>query len=240
MSQTVTLRIYRRDPDLDPAPKYQNYQIELTPGLTVLMALYHVLENVDKTLAFRSSCRSAVCGSCGMHINGKNRLACETQVAPLGNEIVIEPLPHLPVLKDLVVDMTSFWTKYERVRPYLISLNAPPPSGKERLQSPEDRKKIDSFIDCILCACCHSSCSLDWWDKEYLGPAALGKAYRFVADSRDEGGIERLKIVANEEGVFRCHTIFNCTEECPKQISPTFGIQEMKKKVLVAKLTGKM
>jgi succinate dehydrogenase / fumarate reductase iron-sulfur subunit len=238
MADTAKITIYRRDPDLDTKPKYQTYEIEAQPGLTVLMALYHILENVDKTIAFRSSCRSAVCGSCGMHINGKNRLACETQVSALGNEVLIEPLPHLPVLKDLVVDMSSFWTQYEKVRPYLISLKAAP--EKERLQSPQDRKQIDEFIDCILCACCHSSCSLTWWDKDYIGPAALGKMWRFVADSRDEGGIERLKIVADEEGVFRCHTLFNCTEECPKRISPTLGIQELKKKVLVAKLTGKL
>jgi succinate dehydrogenase / fumarate reductase iron-sulfur subunit len=238
MSQAVTLRIYRRDPDLDPKPRYQNYQIELQPGQTVLMALYHLLENVDKSLAFRASCRSAVCGSCGMHINGKNRLACETQLAPLGKEVVVEPLPHLPVLKDLVVDMTTFWDKYEKVRPYLITLKPTP--EKERLQSPAQREKIDEFIDCILCACCHSSCSLDWWDKEYLGPAALAKMWRFMADSRDEGELERLRIVASEEGVFRCHTIFNCTEECPKKISPTFAIQEMKKRVMVAKVMGRL
>ena len=238
MSQTITLRIYRRDPDIDTAPKYSTYQIEPQPGQTVLMALYHILENVDKTIAFRASCRSAVCGSCGMHINGKNRLACETQLSALGNEVVVEPLPHLPVLKDLVVDMTTFWDKYNKVRPYLISIKNPP--DKERLQSPQDRKQIDEFIDCILCACCHSACSLDWWDKEYLGPAALAKMWRFMADSRDEGELERLKIVASEEGVFRCHTLFNCTEECPKKISPTLAIQQMKKRVLVAKLTGKL
>ena len=238
MSQTITLRIYRRDPAINTTAKHQNYQVELQPGQTVLMALYYLLENVDKTLAFRASCRSAVCGSCGMHINGKNRLACETQLSILGTEVLIEPLPHLPVLKDLVVDMSTFWERYERVRPYLISLQEPP--EKERLQNVPDRKKIDEFIDCILCACCHSSCSLDWWDKEYLGPAALAKAYRFLADTRDEGGVERLKIVANEEGVFRCHTLFNCTEECPKRISPTYAIQEMKKEILWAKLAGKL
>ncbi len=240
MTDSIKLTIYRRDPDLDTAPKYQTYEIQPEPGQTVLMALYHILENVDKSLAFRASCRSAVCGSCGMHINGKNRLACETQLAPLGNEICIEPLPHLPVLKDLVVDMSSFWRKYEKVRPYLITLKEPPASGKERLQSIPDRKKIDDFIDCILCACCHSACTLDAWSDGYLGPAVLAKAYRFVADTRDEGGAERLKLVGSEEGVLRCHTIFNCTEECPKRIPITFGIQEMKKKVVWGKLTGKM
>ncbi|MBI5651384.1 MAG: succinate dehydrogenase iron-sulfur subunit [Chloroflexi bacterium] len=238
MTDSIKLSIYRRDPDLDTAPRYQTYEIQPEPGQTVLMALYHILDNVDKSIAFRASCRSAVCGSCGMHINGQNRLACETQLAPLGNEILIEPLPHLPVLKDLVVDMTAFWDKYEKVRPYLIAMKNPP--EKERLQSPAQRKRIDEFIDCILCACCHSTCTLDAWSNDYLGPAALAKAYRFVADTRDEGGVERLKIVASEEGVFRCHTIFNCTEECPKKISPTFAIQEMKKKVLVAKFSGKM
>jgi succinate dehydrogenase / fumarate reductase, iron-sulfur subunit len=237
MTQAITLKIYRRDPDLDKAPRHQAYRIELQPGLTVLMALYHVLENVDKTIAFRASCRSAVCGSCGMQINGRNRLACETQLSTLGDEVWIEPLPHLPVLKDLVVDMTTFWDKYARVRPYLIAAKNP---ERERLQSPAERKRLDEFIDCILCACCHSSCSLDWWDKEYLGPAALAKMYRFMIDSRDEGEIERLKMVADEEGVFRCHTLFNCTEECPKQISPTQAIQMMKKRILFYKLAGKL
>lgn len=237
MSQTVTLKIYRFDPEVDTAPHYQSYQVPLEPGMTVLLGLYYVLENMDKTLSFRSSCRSAVCGSCAMHINGKNRLACETQLSSLGDRVLVEPLPHLPVIKDLVVDMTSFWEKYEKVRPYLITLTAPP--QKERLQSPEQRKKLDEFIDCILCACCHSSCSLDWWDKNYLGPAALTKAYRFLIDSRDEGAAERLRIVANEDGIFRCHTIFNCTEECPKKISPTVAIQEMKRRVLLGKLTGR-
>jgi len=172
-----------------------------------------------------------------MHINGKNRLACETQLSSLGDQVLVEPLPHLPVIKDLVVDMTTFWEKYEKVRPYLITFTAPP--QKERLQTPEQRKKLDEFIDCILCACCHSSCSLDWWDKNYLGPAALAKAYRFLIDSRDEGAIERLRLVANEDGLFRCHTIFNCTEECPKKISPTVAIQEMKRRVLLGRLAGR-
>lgn len=238
MSETVNLKIYRYDPESDAQPRYQTYEITPEPGMTVLLALFYVLENVDKTLSFRYSCRSAVCGSCAMHINGRNRLACETQLSTLGNEVVIEPLPHLSVLKDLVVDMTPFWEKYEKVRPYLITLTQTP--EKERLQSIEDRKKIDEYIDCILCACCYSSCSLDWWDKDYLGPAALTKAYRFLADSRDEGGTDRLRLVANEDGLFRCHTIFNCTEECPKKISPTQAIQEMKKQVIVKKLTGKL
>lgn len=237
MSQTVTLKIYRFDPEVDAAPRYQSYQVPLEPGMTVLLGLYYILENIDKTLSFRSSCRSAVCGSCAMHINGRNRLACETQLSALGDQVLVEPLPHLPVIKDLVVDMTSFWEKYEKVRPYLITLTAPP--QKERLQTPEQRKRLDEFIDCILCACCHSSCSLDWWDKNYLGPAALTKAYRFLIDSRDEGAAERLRIVANEDGIFRCHTIFNCTEECPKKISPTVAIQEMKKRVLLGRLTGR-
>ena len=160
--------------------------------MTVLLALFYILENVDKTIAFRYSCRSAVCGSCAMHVNGRNILACETQVSTPGQRrSPSSRCPHLTVIKDLVVDMTPFWDKYEKVRPYLITLSKDP--EKERLQSIADRKKIDEFIDCILCACCYSSCSLDWWDKDYLGPAALAKAYRFVADSRDEATLERLR-----------------------------------------------
>lgn len=238
MAETTLFKLYRFDPDVDKEPRYQTYQVPTPPGQTVLLGLYHILENLDKTISFRSSCRSAVCGSCAMHINGRNRLACETQVSTLGPEVLVEPLPHLPVIKDMVVDMAGFWEKYERVRPYLITLSPDPET--ERLQSPADRKKIDEFIDCILCACCHSSCSLDWWDKEYLGPMALAKAYRFLADSRDEGKAERLRLVATEDGLFRCHTIFNCTEECPKKISPTLAIQQMKRQVLIGKLTGKL
>ncbi len=238
-NQNVTLKAYRYDPDVGQEPRYDSYQVPIDETTTVLEALYYILERVDGSLSFRSSCRSAVCGSCAMFINGMNRLACRTQIVALNSrEVRIAPLPHLPVIKDLVVDMAGFWEKYERVRPYLITTVASP--DKEWPQSEEERKAIEEAIDCILCACCHSSCTMSWWDKGYLGPAALLKAYRFAADSRDQAGLERLRLVANEDGVFRCHTIFNCTEDCPKGLSPTFAIQELKKRVLWKKLTFQM
>jgi len=174
-----------------------------------------------------------------MNINGANRLACETQLGSLKPPIIVKPLPHLPLIKDLVTDLTSFFENYERIRPYLITLSEPP--AKERLQSPEDRKKLDNYIDCILCACCTTACTVTVGSPNtYIGPAALTKAYRFIVDSRDEAQAERLRLVANEDGVFRCHTIFNCTEDCPKNISPTKAIQEIKKMIMGRALTGRL
>ena len=204
-------------------------QYRIGPGMTVLEAIFEVLEKQDGSIAFRYACRGAICGSCAMFINGSHRLACGTQVTSLNTtEITISPLPHLPLIKDLAVDMTPFFDNYEAIKPYLIA-NTPPPE-KERLQSPDQRKAIDEAIDCILCGICYSSCPVVWTNKDYLGPSALLKAYRFVADSRDEGLKERLATVGTEKGVWRCHTIFNCSEACPKGINPTNAIQQLKKR----------
>lgn len=206
----------------------------LGKGTNVLEALFHILEKYDPTLSFRYSCRGAVCGSCAMYINGRYRLACNTMVDSLkGDRITVSPLPGLQVIKDLVVDMTSFFQKIEKVRPFLSVLESAP---VEILQSPEDREKLDIIVDCILCAACYSACPVDWMNKEYLGPAALNKAYRFVADSRDSAARERLALVDNDNGIWRCHSIFNCTEACPKKISPANSIVQLRRHAVLKKV----
>ena len=231
MLKAVTLKVFRFDPQIDQEPYFQEFDIPLRPSMTMLDGLFHILEEQDHTLSFRFACREGVCGSCALFINGSYRLACQTQFANLQTEIVVvNPLPHLPLIKDLVVDMTPFFEKYELIMPYLKKLTAPP--EKEHLQSPTQRKKINEVVDCILCGCCHSACPMTWINKEYLGPAALTKAYRFVADNRDEASPERINIVNTEVGIWRCHTTFNCAEACPKMINPTASIQALKRRAV--------
>jgi len=195
--------------------------------MTVLDALFQVLEEKDGSLAFRYSCRSAVCGSCASFINGRPRLACETQLGTLGSMVTIGPLPHLPVIRDLVVDLHSFYQKIDMLKLYFEAREPSP--EKEFIQTPKDREAIDTAIDCIDCGACFSSCPLTWTDPKYPGPAAFVKAYRFIADSRDTGGIERLRAVGCEDGIWRCHTVFNCADACPKSINPTYFIQQLKR-----------
>lgn len=231
----ANLKVFRFDPEVDKETRFDRYQVDARKGMTVLEALFDVLENQDGSLAFRYACRGAVCGSCAMHINGLYRLACQTQISELGSsEIVVQPLGHLPIIKDLVVDMTSFFEKYEQVMPYLM--NSAPAPERERLQTIKDRSKIDEQLDCILCACCHASCTMTLTDEKYLGPAILLKVDRFASDSRDEARPMRLKAVDSEHGVWRCHTIFNCAEACPKQINPTHAIARLKRGAIVRKL----
>ena len=231
----VTYHVFRFDPEVDKESRYETFPVSAREGMTVLDGLIYILENLDNSLALRFSCREGVCGSCAMFINGSYRLACQTQLAELhADDVYVSPLPHLPVIRDLVVDMTRFFEKYEKVVPYLLNSEKPP--EKEWLQSQQDRKKIDEVIDCILCASCYSSCPMVWTDGRYLGPAAMTKAYRFVADSRDRGARQRLSVVDSEDGVWRCHTIFNCVEACPKNINPTYAIQQMKKKAVIKRL----
>ncbi len=223
----VTFKIERFDPDQDTAPHYQTYEVTTEKEMSVLEALFYIVENLDGTLAFRYSCRGAVCGSCAMRINGQNRLACQTLIKTLrAKTITVSPLPHLPIIKDLVVDMDRFFAKYEKIQPYLINNSAAP--EKERTQTIAARTKIDEMINCILCGACYSACTVAATDPEFLGPAALTKAYRFLADSRDDARAERLKLVSGEHGALRCHTIFNCAEACPKYIVPTYSIQKLK------------
>jgi len=228
MAETAKFEIFRFDPENDKAPRFQKFDVPLTPGLTILDALFHIQDYIDPSLCFRVSCRAGICGSCAMHVDGEYRLACETQAGIAKNKrIVIRPLAHLPIIRDLVVDMAPFWAHYKRILPYLMPGNAPP--EKERLQTPSDRAKLDILVDCILCASCHSSCPMTQSDEAYLGPAALVKANRFVVDSRDDAVEQRLQIVADEHGVFRCHTVFNCSEACPKDVDPAGSIAHLKR-----------
>jgi succinate dehydrogenase/fumarate reductase iron-sulfur protein len=222
-----TFKIQRFDPEVDRAPHFDTFKVEIAGSMSVLEALFYILENLDGTLSFRYSCRGAVCGSCAMYINGRNRLACQTLIKTLRTRVItVSPLPHQPIIKDLVVEMDRFFEKYERIKPYLTNNSAPP--LKERLQSIKQRARIDEMINCILCGACYSACSLAATDAEFLGPAALTKAYRFLADSRDSAQKERLAEVKGEHGAYRCHTLFNCGEVCPKKIVPTYSIQKLK------------
>ena len=229
MNKFVTLEILRYDPDKDKKAYYQSYKVELRkPGMLMLAALNQIKWEQDPTLTFRRSCREGVCGSDGMNINGVNMLACMTKVEDLGTDhIVLQPLPGMPVMRDLVVDISDFITKFITVKPYIIR-NSPMPD-KEIYQSPEDRKLLDGLYECILCGCCSSSCPSYWYDKEYLGPNAFLRAWRYLIDSRDEGADERLPILNDKHGVWRCHTIYNCVEACPKELNPTKAIVGIRK-----------
>lgn len=226
----VTLRIQRYNPEKDSEPYYQDFTLEVQDDRErILDLLNQVKWNFDGTLTFRRSCAHGVCGSDGIRINGRNRLACSVLLRDVNYKkpIVIEPLPAMPIIKDLVVDMSDFYKKYEAVKPYLIN-NSPPPEH-ERLQKNEDAEKLFEAAKCILCACCTTSCPSTWSNNNYIGPAALLKAYRFAFDTRDEAANERLDIVDNPDGLWRCHTIFNCVEACPKEINITWHISQLKK-----------
>lgn len=228
-----TFRIFRFNPEQDKEPRYREYQVECPKGSTVLDALNEIKWRHDGTLSYRRSCRHGICGSCAMTINGKNNLACESQVDTLKGVIWVEPLRSFPIIKDLIVDMEPFYERLKAVKPYFMA--GTPPTDKERLQSPEQRKLLDGSYECILCGCCTSSCPSYWADKDFLGPAALLKAYRFVFDSRDGGAQERLVVLDNKHGLWRCHTIFNCAEACPKGLNPTWAIGKLKQKVIKEK-----
>lgn len=224
----IVFEIFRFDPDTDSKPRFQSYEIEKRPALTVLQGLLDIQAKLDPTLAFRSACRAAICGSCAMHINGVYRLACETQVDTLGTRVKVQPLGHLKVIKDLVVEMGPFWDKYKEIKPYLIPGSALP--EKEFSQSTDDRERLTTIIDCILCGCCYSACPVVGTDPNYIGPAAATKAMRFLRDSRDNATEERLALAGGNDGVWRCHTVFSCKEVCPKEINPSGSIAEIKMK----------
>jgi succinate dehydrogenase / fumarate reductase iron-sulfur subunit len=225
-----TFKVYRFDPERDERPYFQEYRVPERNGMTVLDGLFYIQKKIDPSLAFRFSCRGSVCGSCAMNINGRNRLSCETQVSLVKGVVKIRPLGHFRVLRDLVVDLDRFWEKYGMVMPYLVP-SAPPPE-KEMIQTPDERERLGDTIDCILCANCHASCTVAGTDGGYLGPAAILKTDRFLRDSRDGAGDERLRIVDDIHGVWRCHTILGCQEVCPKGISPTSSIMGMRKRML--------
>jgi succinate dehydrogenase / fumarate reductase iron-sulfur subunit len=230
---TLEFSVYRYNPDVDNAPRMQDYKLEVEEGrdMMVLDALL-LLKEQDPSLSFRRSCREGVCGSDGVNMNGKNGLACITPLSALkGKKVVLRPLPGLPVIRDLVIDMTQFYTQYEKVKPFLI--NDKPTGGVERLQTVEDREKLDGLYECILCACCSTSCPSFWWNPDkFIGPAGLLHAYRFLADSRDTATEERLKGLDDAFSVFRCHSIMNCVSVCPKGLNPTKAIGQIKSMLL--------
>jgi len=235
MAETLTVKIFRLNPKEDKAPRFDVYKLEKQPRMTVLDVLFYIQNYLDGSLAFRSCCRAAVCGSCAMHINGMYRLACRTQVSTLGKEIIIRPLSHLKILKDLITDMTPFWEKYKYIKPYLMPGSPPEDKNKERYQKAYDQEKLIGLIDCILCGACYGACPITLSSKNYLGPAALLKAYRFVVDTRDKALEERLLLVGEENGVWRCHTVFNCQKVCPKSLDPTGAIGALKREILTRK-----
>ena len=226
--RVVKFQIYRYDPDKDTKPYMQNLEVELAPTDKMLLdALMRIKSSADDSVAFRRSCREGVCGSDAMNINGKNGLACITNLRELKEPIVLKPLPGLPVIRDLIVDMTHFFNQYHSIKPYLI--NDTPPPEKERLQSPEEREELDGLYECILCACCSTSCPSFWWNPDkFVGPAGLLQAYRFIADSRDRATNERLDNLMDPYRLFRCHTIMNCVDVCPKSLNPTRAIGKIK------------
>jgi succinate dehydrogenase / fumarate reductase, iron-sulfur subunit len=221
----VDLRVRRFDPERDEKPHWETYRVDCGPMDRVLDLLHRVKWEYDGTLTFRRSCAHGVCGSDAMLINGRNRLACKIRVDQLGRRISVAPLPGLPVVKDLVVDMEDFFEKYRSVLPYQIDDGSMP--ERERLQSPEDRARYDDTTKCILCAACTSSCPSFWAMPSYVGPAAIVSAHRFIHDSRDHGAEERLEILSDGDGVWRCRTIFNCTDACPRGIAITKAILEV-------------
>lgn len=220
-------KIYRYDPDRDEKPYMKDYDVELEPSDKKLLDALVRLKAVDDTLSFRRSCREGVCGSDAMNINGKNGLACVTDVSDLKQPVEIRPLPGLPVIRDLIVDMTQFFKQYNSIKPYVINDSVPP--EHERLQSPEDRAELDGLYECILCACCSTSCPSFWWNPDkFVGPAGLLAAYRFIADTRDTAINERLDNLEDPYRLFRCHSIMNCVDVCPKHLNPTKAIGKIK------------
>jgi succinate dehydrogenase / fumarate reductase iron-sulfur subunit len=224
------LIIYRWSAEAGENPCTDTYEVELDScGPMVLDALIKLKSEVDSTLTFRRSCREGVCGSCAMNIDGTNTLACTKAIEDIKGDIKVYPLPHMPVVKDLVTDLTQFYAQYASIKPWMQT-QTPLPADRERLQSKEDRAKLDGLYECILCACCSTSCPSYWWNGDrYLGPAALLQAYRWIADSRDEFTGERLDDLEDPFRLYRCHTIMNCTRTCPKDLNPGKAIGEIKK-----------
>ena len=235
MAQT-TLKIFRFDPESGAPARFDSYTVDVKPGQMVLGALFDLLEYRDASLAFRYSCRSGICGSCSMHINGSYRLACETRVEQLGPEITIQPLQHFRIIKDLVVDLDDFFAKVDAIQPYLMPDREPP--LHEWLQSPEQRDRIEDGAKCILCACCQSGCPMTDSHPAYLGPAVLLKLDRYFQDSRDHADDLRLDLADGESGVWRCHTVFNCNAVCPKGLHPAAAISHLKQALAHRQLFG--
>ena len=227
----MRLSIYRYDPDKDARPRMQDYDVALEPTDQMLLDALVRAKTLDDSISFRRSCREGVCGSDAMNINGKNGLACTTKLVELKEPVVLRPLPGLPVIRDLIVDMSQFFKQYHSIKPYLVN-DSPPPEG-ERLQSPEQRDELNGLYECILCACCTTACPSFWWNPDkYVGPAGLLQAYRFIADSRDQATNERLDDLNDPYRLFRCRSIMNCVDVCPKGLNPNRAINKIKELML--------
>ena len=222
-------RVYRYDPDSGENPRIDTYEVDMDKcGPMVLDALLKIKNEIDSTLTLRRSCREGICGSCAMNIDGTNTLACTKACTEIKGDAKIYPLPHMPVVKDLVPDLSNFYAQYASIKPWIRTQSAPP--DRERLQSKEEREKLDGLYECILCACCSTSCPSYWWNSDrYLGPAILLQAYRWIVDSRDEDTGERLDELEDPFKLYRCHTIMNCARTCPKGLNPAKAIAEIKK-----------
>ena len=223
----MKFKIYRYNPETDEQPYMRNYELDIEAGDMMLLDALLLIREQDDSLSLRKSCREGVCGSDAMNINGRNGLACITQLSSLKQPIELRPLPGLPVIRDLIVDMTQFFKQYHSIKPYLVN-NDPPPET-ERLQSPAQRAELDGLYECILCACCTTACPSFWWNPDkFVGPAGLLQAYRFIVDSRDQATSERLDNLEDPYRLFRCHTIMNCVDVCPKGLNPTAAIGKIK------------
>ncbi|HUH06275.1 MAG TPA: succinate dehydrogenase iron-sulfur subunit [Egibacteraceae bacterium] len=226
----VTMRILRFNPEVDSEPHFEEYQVVVDPADRVLDVLHHIKWHIDGTLTFRRSCAHGICGSDALVINGRNRLACKVLMSHLPSTVTVEPLKGFQIEKDLNVDMEAFFESYRKMLPFLI--DDAPPSDRERLQSPEQRERFDDTTKCILCAACTTSCPIYWPDNSYVGPAAIVNAHRFIFDSRDEGAGQRLAVLNDGNGVWKCRTTFNCTNACPRDIDVTTAIQEVKRELI--------
>jgi len=235
--RTKRFNVYRWDPDSGDNPRTDTYEVDLDScGPMVLDAIIKIKNEIDATLTFRRSCREGICGSCAMNIDGTNTLACIKAIDEIKADVAIYPLPHMPVIKDLVPDMTQFYAQYASIKPWMRT-QTPHRADQENLQSKDDRAKLDGLYECILCACCSTSCPSYWWNSErYLGPAVLLQAYRWIVDSRDEDAGERLDALEDPFRLYRCHTIMNCTKTCPKNLNPAKAIAQIKKLLVTRSL----
>ncbi len=232
-TQVKRFKVYRWDPDGGENPRLDTFEVDLADcGRMVLDAMIKIKDEIDSTLTLRRSCREGICGSCAMNIDGVNTLACTKPIGEITGVVKVYPLPHMPVVKDLVPDLTYFYAQYASIKPWIRTTSVPP-ADKERLQSKDDREKLDGLYECILCACCSTACPSYWWNGDrFLGPAILLQAYRWLVDSRDEAGGERLDMLEDPFRLYRCHTIMNCTRTCPKGLNPAKAIAETKRMLM--------